>query len=403
MTDRLVRPPPGRRACALALLSVVLCAQGARAQATLPSRTVQFESRLAGRAMPYGVVLPAGYARDAARGRRFPVLYLLHGLYGSHADWLSKTRLATYAAEHRLIVVTPEGGNGWYTDSATVELDRYESYIIRELIPEVERRFSAERSRGGRAVAGLSMGGYGALKFGIKYPDMFALAASMSGAVGAASWQSEDELPGGLFRASVVRTFGPPGGATKAENDLFRLVAGLGPEEAARLPFLYLDCGTEDGLRLLPQNRALADLLVARKVAHEYRQLPGDHNWAYWDRQVREVLRLASARLSAGGRAAERHARDVTDASTRATRLARARASSSARVRAAAARVRASAARVRARVTRTRAAHVVRPPARLARQTLRRAVSPPGARRTPPAGTRSLADFPTASLQRRPG
>jgi putative tributyrin esterase len=72
------------------------------------------------------------------------------------------------------------------------------------------------------------------------------------------------------------------------------------PEERAKsLPFLYLDCGTEDALRLLPTNLALANLLVARKIPHEYRQLPGDHNWAYWDKQVQEVLRLAATKLAA--------------------------------------------------------------------------------------------------------
>ena len=143
------------------------------------------------------------------------------------------------------------------------------------------------------------MGGYGALKFAVKYPEMFAFAASMSGAVGAASWRAESELPRGLLGESIRQTFGPADGPTKARNDLFKLVAEMPAERLKSLPFLYLDCGTEDALRLLPANLALANLLVARKIPHEYRQLPGDHNWAYWDRQVQEVLRLAATRLAA--------------------------------------------------------------------------------------------------------
>jgi putative tributyrin esterase len=280
------------------LILVCLLALAAHAQ---PARyeTVRFESRLVGRALPYNVVLPAGYGRRESRPTRYPVLYLLHGLTGHYDDWVRRTKLTDYAARHDLIIVTPEGNNGWYTDSATAPSDRYESYVIRELIPEVERRYRALARREGRAVAGLSMGGYGALKFGIKYPELFAFAGSMSGAVGAASWRAESELPRGLIGESLRQTFGPADGPAKAENDLFKLVTEMPDERAKSLPFLYLDCGTEDALRLLPANLALANLLVARKIPHEYRQLPGDHNWVYWDKQVQEVLRLAAAKLAA--------------------------------------------------------------------------------------------------------
>jgi putative tributyrin esterase len=282
---------------------VLLLALAADAQ---PARyeTVRFESKLTGKTLPYNVVLPAGYHRREARVPRYPVLYLLHGYTGHYDNWVTKTKLTDYAARHELIVVTPEGNDGWYTDSATAPADKYESYIVRELIPDVERRYRAMATREGRAVAGLSMGGYGALKFGIKYPEMFALAASMSGAVGAASWRADADLPRSSITQSLLQTFGPADGPVKAQNDLFKLVGELPQEQVKSLPFLYLDCGTEDSLRLLPTNLAFANLLVERKIPHEYRQLPGDHNWAYWDKQVREVLRLASAKLATPSRVA---------------------------------------------------------------------------------------------------
>jgi putative tributyrin esterase len=286
------------------LASPAALAQRPRQQERPRHLAVRFESKLAGRVLPYNLLLPANYHRREPRAARYPVLYLLHGLTGHHDDWIARTKLSDYARQYDLIVVMPEGDNGWYTDSASAPADKYESYIVRELIPEVERRYRALPSREGRAVAGLSMGGYGALKFGIKYPELFAFAASMSGAVGAASWRSEEELPGGLIRRSILQTFGPADGPVKAENDLFRLLTEMPEGRVNSLPFLYLDCGTEDSLRLLPSNLMLADLLVARKIPHEYRQLPGDHNWEYWDRQVREVLRLASAKLAAPSRAA---------------------------------------------------------------------------------------------------
>ena len=293
----------------LPLLLVCLGALAAHAQPPARYETVRFESRLVGRALPYNVVLPAGYKRRESRPTRYPVLYLLHGLTGHYDNWVEKTKLVEYAARYDLIVVTPEGNDGWYTDSAGAPADRYESYFIQELIPDVGRRYRTLPGREGRAVAGLSMGGYGALKFGVKYPDKFALAASMSGVVGAASWRTPDELPRGLIRESILQTLGSADSPVKAQNDLFKLVGELSPERAKGLPFLYLDCGTEDGLRLLPTNLALADLLVARKIPHEYRQLPGEHDWAYWDRQVQEVLRLAASKLATPARAAAANSR----------------------------------------------------------------------------------------------
>jgi S-formylglutathione hydrolase FrmB len=307
---RILRRTRLRRAWLAPLLLFALAAT-TNAQPVAPSsgtsvETVNFESRLVGRRLPYKVVLPPGYDAGASTPPAlYPTLYLLHGLTGHHTDWLSRTKLSGYAAQHRLIIVTPEGNDGWYTDSAGAASDKYESYIIKELIPDVERRFRASRAREGRGVAGLSMGGYGALKFGLKYPELFAFAASMSGAVGAASWRTEEDLGRSEFiRRSLVQTFGVGDTPTKRANDLFRLVRELPEGRAPALPFLYLDCGTEDPLRLLAPNAALAALLVERKVAHEYRQLPGRHDWLYWDRQVQDVLRLASDKLAAPAPAA---------------------------------------------------------------------------------------------------
>jgi S-formylglutathione hydrolase FrmB len=293
----------------LPLLLVCLLALAAHAQPPAGYETVRFESKLVRRVLPYNVLLPASYNRRESRTMRYPVLYLLHGLWGHYDNWVTKTKLTDYAARYDLIVVTPEGNDGWYTDGATAPADKYESYIVRELIPDVERRYRALSTREGRAVAGLSMGGYGALKFGVKYPETFSLAASMSGAVGAASWRTRDELPRGRIRESILQTFGPADGPTKTENDLFKLVGEMPAERAKSLPFLYLDCGTEDSLRLLPANLAFANLLVERKIPHEYRQLPGDHNWAYWDRQVQEVLRLAATKLATSSRSAAANTR----------------------------------------------------------------------------------------------
>jgi len=161
----------------------------ARAQSS-SVQTIQLQSKLVNTTLSYNVILPPDYRTSSAT--RYPVLYLLHGFGGHYSDWVTRTNVADYAAQYRLIVVTPEGNNGWYTDSASTATDKYEGYILKELIPDVEKRFRTIESRYGRGIAGLSMGGYGALKFGLKSPGTFAFAGSISGAVAVPSWTEDD-------------------------------------------------------------------------------------------------------------------------------------------------------------------------------------------------------------------
>lgn len=251
---------------------------------------LKLESRLMKRAMPYRVILPAGYQERTAE--KFPVVYLLHGLTGHYNNWTDLTKLVEYARGYDYIIVTPEGGDGWYTDSATVPDDKYESYIISELIPEIEKRFRALPARESRAVAGLSMGGYGSLKYGLKYPEKFVLVGSFSGALRAAEWTGK-ELGGGwkALTDSIQSTFAGADSATRRENDIFKLLQAKTPEQAKTLPFFYLDCGTEDFL--LQQSRDFTLLLSEKKIPHEFRELPGGHEWKYWDAQVEEFLEVS--------------------------------------------------------------------------------------------------------------
>jgi len=280
----------------LLLLVTLFLTFSAQAQTSAANRvdTVQFQSKLVGATLPYNVIVPADY--DKAKTTRYPVLYLLHGLFGHYDNWVAKTQLKEWAAQYQIIIVTPEGNNAWYTDSAIVPTDKYESYILQELIPDVQQRYRTVETRAGRAVAGLSMGGYGALKFGVKHPELFTFVASMSGALGAATW-TETELRGlESVWPTLAPVFGPLDSPVRGANDVSKLYRDLPPERVAALPYVYLDCGTEDGL--LQSNRSLADILQARKIPHEYRELPGAHTWPYWNRQVVEVLRIAATKLS---------------------------------------------------------------------------------------------------------
>jgi putative tributyrin esterase len=272
------------------LLLLTFLATVVRAEQTrrVHQETVQFKSELIGKVLPYNALLPPSYFESS---KRYPVLYLLHGLFAHHDDWITRTNLAEYAASYEIIIITPEANDSWYVDSATVPADKYESYLLRELIPDVDARYRTIKDKRGRGVAGLSMGGYGALKYALKYPDYFAFAGSLSGALDPAN--RSNEHPGfawGILRPSLTAAFGAPNSPAREGNDLHQIARNLTAEKISSLPYLYFDCGLEDGF--LATNRELAEILVSKKIVHQYRQLPGGHNWEYWDRQVREILRL---------------------------------------------------------------------------------------------------------------
>lgn len=254
-------------------------------------QTLQLESKLMGRMMPYRVVLPLAYS-NANEFTHYPVIYLLHGLTGHYINWADKTQLSAYANEHLFIIVTPEGDNGWYTDSASTPNDKYESYIVKELIPEIDKKFRTIADRDHRAIAGLSMGGYGAVKFGMKYPEMFSLVGSFSGALGAASF---NEKNAGAIGKGIDGIYGPDESETRRANDVFKLIRELTPEKTKTLPFIYQSCGTEDFL--FKNNRDFLALLIEKKVPHEYREHPGGHDWIFWNEQVKEFLEVADSQL----------------------------------------------------------------------------------------------------------
>lgn len=247
------------------------------------------KSSLLKRDIPYNIYLPAGYADGAKNDVRYPVIYLLHGLTGSFGDWAARTNLKQYAGDHQFIIVMPDGKNGWYTDSATVPDDKFESYIIKELIPEVDKIYRTKATRSNRAIAGLSMGGYGSLKFGLKFSDLFSLAGSFSGALGITEITDKNSIP--FIATSVMSVYGDAGSETRKANDLFKLLREVNAEKAKGLPFIYVDCGTEDFL--IQNNRDFISLLTEKKIPHEFRQLPGAHDWKFWDSQIQEFLRLS--------------------------------------------------------------------------------------------------------------
>ena len=245
------------------------------------------------RELPFWVILPENYETSK---ENYPVLYLLHGLFGSCDNWRELTKIVDYAAGRGIAIVMPEGEDGWYTDSATNSNDRFESYFTIELIPEIEQRFSLGGTRDKRGVAGISMGGYGAFKFALKHPDRFFFAGSMSGAFEAPLLtDGADGFVWETLGPSVTRAFGGENSAERQSGDIFRLVKDLevdGPE----LPYFYLDCGAQDGFALI--NRRFADRLKLAQIDYEYHEVPGAHDWNYWNSRLEKVLDIFEEKLT---------------------------------------------------------------------------------------------------------
>jgi S-formylglutathione hydrolase FrmB len=207
-----------------------------------------------------------------------PVLYLLHGLSDDHTIWTRRTSIERYVAPLGLAVVMPRVDRSFYLDEA--HGNKYWTFLSEEL-PEVVRGFfRISRRREDTFVAGLSMGGYGALKWALTEPHRFAAAASLSGAVDLAGLHALGEWRPDL-RDEV---FGDEPVAD-TPNDLYRLLAELDPNAA---PALSICCGTEDFL--IESNRTFADALQAKGLPIAADFGPGDHEWGYWDSRIQDVL-----------------------------------------------------------------------------------------------------------------
>ena len=208
----------------------------------------------------------------------FRVLYLLHGLSDDHTMWLRRSSIERYVENLPLIVVMPDGERGFYSNAA--EGFPFLTALAEELVERVDRTFPTIAARDGRCVAGLSMGGYGAMRFALTYPERFAAAVSHSGAV---AWGHKPPDP---TRGSVGEWHRILGEAyVGGPNDLFALSEKV---STALRPALRIDCGVEDFL--IEDNRAFDAHLNAIGYPHEYAEHPGGHTWSYWDTHIQDSL-----------------------------------------------------------------------------------------------------------------
>jgi S-formylglutathione hydrolase FrmB len=284
------------------------------------------------------VYLPASYDREPTR--RYPVAYYLHGLWGDETNWVRMGRLDAAmdslvgAGRPEMIVVMPDGDDSWYTTwntlgttdaclrdtvrkepaaSYCVPWTHYDDYVARDLVAKVDSTYRTQADRRHRGIAGLSMGGYGALSLALRYPDVWSAAASHSGVVApllvnaspftAAApprWAASVDTLAKRWRnywTTIPYAFGKDTAGWWA-RDPGRLAARLQRRDPARMPALFLDVGVDDLTR--DQNRALHATLDGLGIAHAYAEWPGAHSWAYWRAHVPESLAWLGARIAGG-------------------------------------------------------------------------------------------------------
>ncbi len=275
--------------------SVVVSGPGGSRQVPVVLPTVQSivvrSPALGGYPDQVSVVLPPGYA--ASPGRRYPVLYLLHGVPGQPSQFLNVGQVATTEATllaagqmKPVILVMPAGGRSLFADeewaNGVSPGNAWETFVARDLVNAIDARYRTIPGASGRGIAGLSEGGYGALNIGVHHPGEFGLLESWSG------YMTADNIPA---------VFGHDPGAL-AYNSPATQIRSVAAQLRANRVYVWFYCGNRDSFAA--QNRAFAAELTALGIAHRFFEVPGTHNWAIWRGQMSQSLTVASEHLSHG-------------------------------------------------------------------------------------------------------
>lgn len=259
--------------------------------------SLKIKSSLLGKDVKYSIYLPAGYDQT---NRSYPVLYLLHGYSDDETGWTQFGEVQAIADKSiasgeapSMIIVMPDAGVTWYLNSYDNKT-RYEDFLVSELIPFIEANYRARPKKEFRAVAGLSMGGYGTLLLATKHPELFAAAAPLSGAV----WTDQEimSMPDERWDGYMADLFGKNlKGKDRLnthwyKNSILKIVETT-PLEKLRTVRFYIDCGDDDFL--IKGNMALHAAMIDKGLPHEFRVRDGGHSWSYWRTALPDVLKFA--------------------------------------------------------------------------------------------------------------
>jgi len=249
----------------------------------MSSISVTFFSHVLGLQCSANVILPQSSPENILQ-KPFKTLYLLHGLSDDHTAWSRWTSIDRYANEYKIAVVMPCVNRSFYSDT---RLGKYFTFVSDELINIMQEIFPLSNKREDRYAAGLSMGGYGAMKLGLACPEKFSVAASLSGAldiIGRLSLDDDDSESDGEFAFLFNNSY-----ETRQQIDLFALAENLNKSNQPK-PRIYIWCGTEDFL--YEDNVKFKNYLKTTDFDYKYEESPGDHSWGYWDEKIQTVLKF---------------------------------------------------------------------------------------------------------------
>lgn len=252
---------------------------------------VNFISKCLMRTVTFNAIIPVdkfGPQAENAEQKPLKTLYLLHGIFGNYTDWVNGTRIQAWAEADDLAVIMPSGENRFYLDDEKSG-ELYGEFIGKELVEFTRKLFPLSDKREDTFIAGLSMGGYGAIRNGLKYAENFGCVVGLSAALVHDTWKDADNsAPIFTFRRSYYEAvFGEYDKVKGSDKDPKALLLKL-KEEGRPVPKMYLCCGTEDGL--VTANRDFRDFLNENGVDLTYVEGPGKHDWVFWDTYIKKVL-----------------------------------------------------------------------------------------------------------------
>ena len=264
-------------------------------------------SRILKHSIHYCVYLPASYDAGATKhpGQEYPVLYFLHGLGDNEQTLFNSggwTLLDDLRRQHKMgefLIVAPEGGRTFYINSADGSV-RYSDFFLQEFIPLIETKYRISKGRNNRAITGISMGGYGALRFAFAHPEMFSAVSAQSAALITESPQELDTAArsGAPLGRVLAVVFGNPIKAAHWKDNSPFVLAGRNQAGLRRLA-IYFNCGQDDNYGFEKGAAALHGQLQKEDVKHEYRPYPGDHSLSYFLAHFTEVMEFHSRAFDA--------------------------------------------------------------------------------------------------------
>jgi len=305
-----------RVACWILLLCFLFACGSAAAQSRIDCSALN--SRILKRVVRYCVYLPAGYDAGATQhpARRYPVLYFLHGLGDNEQTLFNSggwTLLDDLRNQHRMgdfLIAAPDGKRGFYINSADGAV-LYSDFFLQEFLPHIEGKFRVRAGRAGRAISGVSMGGYGALRFAFAHPELFSAVSAQSAALITQSPKELDAASGGGSPLSGVlgEPFGKPiNVAHWSANSPF--VLAKTNSAALKKLSIYFNCGQDDNYGFEKGAAALHDELQRESVSHEYHPYPGDHSLSYFLSHFAEVMEFHSKAFGLQSQANQKAFRD---------------------------------------------------------------------------------------------